>query len=236
MQGHLTMHLLCPLSKLFIDSLSDGFAPNVVFEGKVNQLFGPLPAEKGAVPRFAQLYVIDPATQQNERLKNMHLPKNLTKKQTQVIFNLLKELQEFMMDVNPFVKDYIHVCEIPEEEISDGKIVISCKAPDNEHERRYNLQQSFSEVRILTNSEPNDIILRKRGGGLHFIYDLHPAAQPLHFPILFAFGTKGYSEFSRQREGTRRITSREYYAFHLNMRNLDSDFIFRGCRLFQDYI
>ena len=186
--------------------------------------------------RFAQLYVIDPATQQNERFKNMHLPKNLTKKQTQIISNLLKELQELMMEVNPFVKDYIHVCEIPEEEIMDGKIVISCRAPNNEHARRYNLQESFSEVRILTNSEPNDIILRKRGGGLQFIYDLHPAAQPLHFPLLFVFGTKGYSEFSKQKDGTRRITPREYYAFHLNMRDLDSDFLFRSGRLFQEYI
>jgi hypothetical protein len=140
------------------------------------------------------------------------------------------------MEVNPFVKDYIHVCEIPDEDILEGKLVISCKTPKDEHERRYNLQQNFSEVSVLTNSEPNDIVLRKRGGGLQFMYDLHPAAQPLHFPLLFPYGTKGNSEFSKQRNSTRRITPREFFAFHLNMRNLNSDYLFRGCRLFQEYL
>ena len=119
----------------------------------------------------------------------MHLPTNLTIKQTLTISHILKDLQNLMMDINPFVKDYIHVCEIPDEEILEGKLVISCKTPKDEHERRYNLQQSFSEVSVLTNSEPNDIVLRKRGGGLQFMYDLHPAAQPLHFPLLFPYGT-----------------------------------------------
>jgi hypothetical protein len=68
------------------------------------------------------------------------------------------------------------------------------------------------------------------------MYDLHPAAQPLHFPLLFPYGTKGYSEFAKQADEKRRITPREYFAYHLNMRNLDSDFLFRGCRLFQEYL
>ena len=150
---------------------ANGFAPNVVFEGKVSQMYGPLQAEEGEVPRFAQLYVHDPATQQVARYKNMHLPTNLTKKQTLTISHILKDLQELLIDVNPFVKDYIHVCEIPDEDIIEGKLVISCKAPKDAHERRYNLQQSFSEVSVLTNSEPNDIVLRKRRGGLQFMYD-----------------------------------------------------------------
>ena len=79
-------------------------------------------------------------------------------------------------------------------------MVISCKArPSGEHERRYNEQQSLSEVSVLTNSEKGDLVLRKRGGGLQFINDLHPAAQPLHFTLLFPYGTKGYRESEKKK-------------------------------------
>ena len=94
----------------------------------------------------------------------------------------MKKLQDLMIEVNPFVKDFLHICEIPDEEIREGKLIISCKArPEGEHERRYNEQQSLTEVSVLTNSQKGDLVLRKRGGGLQFINDLHPAAQPLHF-------------------------------------------------------
>ena len=56
-----------------------------------------------------------------------------------------------------------------------GKIVISAKArPTGEHERRYNEQINLQEVSILTNSEPHDLVLQLRGGGLHTISDLNP--------------------------------------------------------------
>ena len=79
----------------------------------------------------------------------------------------MKKLQDLMIEVNPFVKDFLHICEIPDEEIKEGKLVISCKArTSGKHERRYNEQQSLSEVSVLTNSEKGDLVLRKRGGGL----------------------------------------------------------------------
>ena len=146
-----------------------------------------------------------------------------------------------MKEVNPFVKDLLHICEIPDSDLTDGKLIISCKKedrPKNTHERRYNIQQSFNEVSILTNSVPGDLVLRKRGGGLQYIYDLHPSAQPLHFVLLFPHGTPGYSEFLRHEDSSKikRVSPREFFAFHLNMRNIDADFLFRYGRLFQEYI
>ena len=154
----------------------------------------------------------------------------------------MKKLQDMMMEVNPYVKDFLHICEIPEEEIQEGKLVISCKArPSGEHQRRYNEQENLSEVSVLTNSEKGDLVLRKRGGGLQFISDLHPAAQPLHFTLLFPHGTKGYCESEKKKgkdglDSLRRVTPREFFAFHINMRDFYSDFLFRGARLFQEYL
>ena len=98
-------------------------------------------AESHEQPRFAQLYIHDLSTQHTVRVKNMNLPSSLSKKQRESITQTMKKIQDLLTEINPFVKDFIHVCEIPEDEIKEGKLVISCKVrPEAEHERRYNEQ------------------------------------------------------------------------------------------------
>jgi hypothetical protein len=63
----------------------------------------------------------------------------------------------------------------------------------------------------------------------------------LHFTLLFPYGTKGYDVTDRHRDkdgntGARRVTPREFFAYHINMRNFYSNFLFRGGRLFQEYL
>ena len=218
---------------------SDGFTPNVVFQGKVSHIYGPIQAEENETPRFAQLYVVDPAMQHTMRVHNMNLPKSLNKKQIDTITNIMKKLQKVMEEVNPYVKDFKQICEIADDELIQGKLVISCKdRPKGAHERTYNKQTCMSEVSVLTNSQPGDLVLRKRGGGLQFVYDIHPSAQALHFTLLFPFGTDGYNEQTKHVNGdkAKRVTPREFFAFHLNMRDRQSDFLFRARRLFQEYI
>ena len=100
-------------------------------------MFGLLKPEPGMEPKFAQLYVHDPATEHTMRVKNMCLPSHLNKKQTDVVTQTLKNLQKVIQDINPFVKDLLHVCEIPDKELRDGKLIISCKdRPKGTHERR----------------------------------------------------------------------------------------------------
>ena len=217
----------------------NNFSPSVIFEGKVSQIYGPLIPGPNETPRFSQLYVHDPATEHTIRIANMNLPKSLTSKQVLMIKKVMENLQKLMKEVNPYVKDFIHICEIPDEDLKEGKLVISCKnRPKGAHERTYNKQTSLSEVSILTNSEPGDIVLRKREGGLQFVYDIHPAAQALHFTVLFPYGTDGYNEQTKHAKGDtkRRVTPREFFSYHLNMRYPTSDFIFRAGRLFQEYI
>ena len=225
--------------KVNLRHFNNGYNPSVIFEGKVSQLYGPLIPENGEEPRFSQLYIHDPATEHTMRVKNMCLPTNLSKDQVRIITQTVQKLQNLLRKVNPFVKDFLHICEIPDDQLKDGKIVLSCRKkdrPNDAHERRYNTQTSFSEVSILTNFLPSDLVLRKRGGGLQHIYDLHPDANPLHFVLLFPYGTPGYSEFMKHNDKVKRVSPREYFAFHLNMRDLDADFLFRFGRLFQEYI
>ena len=141
-----------------------GYSPSVVLEGKVQILHGPLIESENEQPRFAQIYIHDLSTQHTIRVNNMNLPKSVTQQQIQSIAKTMKSLQNLMHEVNPFVKDFLHICEIPDEDIKDGRLVISCKArPDGKHDRRYNKQENLKEVSVLTNYESGDLILRKRG-------------------------------------------------------------------------
>ena len=216
---------------------NSAFVPNVIFEGKVCQWIGPIIPDAGDEPKFAQLYVHDPATEHTRRVKNMNLPISMTNKEVSIISGIMVRLQQMLKETNPFVKDIMHICEIPDQELLEGKLIISCQErPKGTHERKYNVQQSLSEVSVLTNSMPGDMVLHKRGGGLKRIYDIHPSAQPLHFVLLFPFGTKGYDEQKKHKDNVKRVSPREFFSFHLNMRSPDSDFLFRFQRLFQEYL
>ena len=98
---------------------------------------------------------------------------------------------------------------MPEEKLDQGKIVISSKGPSNKHARRYNAPINLNEVCILMNPGKHDLVLQRRGGGLQYVNDLNPSGMPLHFTLLFPYGTHGWDSNSRQ-TGGRRITTREF--------------------------
>ena len=216
---------------------ANGFNPNVIFEGKVQQLVGPLQAAEGEKPCFSQLYVHDPSLETGQRFKNMTVPASMSKSQKRILERVLKTVQEVIHNVNPFVKDFKQIMEIPAEELEHGKIIISAKArPSGEHERRYNTQLNLQEVSILTNCEPHDLVLQQRGGKLQSISDLNPKGMPLHFTLLFPHGTYGWDLMMKHTDGKRRVTTREFYVFHLNQRDPIKDFIHLAGRLFQEWI
>ena len=125
------------------------YTPSIILQGKLYHLIGSLQATEGETPVFAQLYVHDPALETTQRLANMHMPTNLTRAEKEVVPVILVELQEWLKAHNPFAKSFIQVVEYPEEQMADGRLVISAKRrPAGEHVRRYNQQTSFGEVRL----------------------------------------------------------------------------------------
>ena len=120
-----------------------GGASNVVYEGKVNYLVGPLEAADGERPCFAQLYVHDPSLETGLRLSGMTIPAGTSERQKKILQQVLVKVQDDLHKFNPFVRDFKQIAEIDKDELGQGKIVISAKArPTGEHERRYNQQVS----------------------------------------------------------------------------------------------
>ena len=188
-----------------------GYNPSVIFQGKVMQFSGPLQAEAGETPVFAQLYVHDPNLQESQRFANMSLPANMSQGQKEMLRGVLRNVQNVLQEVNPFVNDFKQIIEMPDEELAKGILVINAKArPTGEHCRRYNEQTNLKEVSVLTSCQPHDLVLNKRGGGLQTISDLNPKAMPLHFTLLFPYGTYGWDQDQKQTGGVRRVTPREF--------------------------
>ena len=214
------------------------FNPSVIFQGQVKHRTGPLLPAEGETPRFSQLYCLDSRLESSQRFENMVLPANTPKRDKNDLKVLLDTVQRNIHKYNPFVQDVLMILEIPDEELENGKIVISAsEKPVDEHARRYNRPTNLQEVSIVTNEARHDLVLHKRGGGLQFISDLNPKGMPFHFTLLFPLGTSGWNPKELHSIGRRRITTREFYCFHLQIRdNANQNYLHRAQRLFQEFV
>ena len=73
------------------------------------------------------------------------------------------------------------------------------------------------------------------------VTDLNPASTPLHFTLAFPHGSPGWHPGLRQvrpdgEEDERRVTPMKFFAFHLNVRDKQRDYLFQMGRLFQELI
>ena len=94
----------------------------------------------------------------------------------------------------------------------------------------------MKEVSVLTSCQPHDLVLNKRGGGLQSISDLNPKAMPLHFTLLFPYGTYGWDQDLKHTDGVRRVTPREFFIYYLNKRDGPGQYLLRSERLLQEWI
>ncbi|GJS93681.1 DNA helicase [Tanacetum coccineum] len=93
----------------------------------------------------------------------------------------------------------------------------------------------------LTSTMDFDVIIKHRGGPPKRINKLHQSYMSLQFPLLFIYGKLGfYTELKLRRANDsgeeRRVTMLAYYAYQLHPRVSEYNLIFRGGRLFQQYV
>ena len=239
---------LCLSSVKMTERRFRGYTPSIVIEGRVHQFMGSLQAKPGERPLFSQLYVHDPGMETTTRLENMHVPVRLSEEERGLVRTTVEELQALLKEVNPFVRDFRQIVELADEEVTEGKLVISAKArPAGEHARRYNLQTNLEEVSVLTNSLPHDLVVTRRDGKVETVSDLNPSAMPLHFTLLFPHGTRGWDQFATHRDGKKRLSTREFYAYHMAKRHEGLayeeattsehvDYLHRSGRLYQEWV
>jgi len=218
-------------------------------QGEMYHRIGSLLPDDGAVPAFSQIYIYDT----NEQLiHRQRLMPNLDS-------STLEQLQEMLHKVNPYVHVFRQAAHILQENpLQDLKLVII----KSSNERQY-ATPTASEVAVLMvgdgqEAEPSnrDIIIYKQNGDLQRISQIHQSYNPLHYVLLFPHGEPGWHpdismcdttqqvndsnsmDNLQQDENTelRRVTMMQYYAYRLQIRQLESFALHRSGRLFQQYI
>jgi hypothetical protein len=194
----------------------------------------PLP---GQAPKYAQLYILDKDVANEEwRRRNSNLDPSV-----------MLDLDTMLQEHNPFVQLYKKAHQImaekpPEEQANvQAQIILA----DGTDPRRYNLPTTEEVAAIIPGSgeqelnQHRDIILRLQGGGLRRISQIHPLYSPLHYVLLFPRGDQGWHTnipMHGPNTNGKKVTQRCYYAHRLFPRLIEPDTIFRGERLFQQYV
>ena len=104
---------------------------------------GPLHAEDEVQAQFAQLYILDSSMETTNQIANINLPNKISLDDQNTLKKLLQTVQQVMHQINPFINDFKQILEIPDEDLSGGKVVISAAAkPTEGHPQVYNVQQN----------------------------------------------------------------------------------------------
>ena len=158
---------------------------------------------------------------------------------SKVIKALIMEFQEMLKKVNPYVKDFKAICDIPADLIKDVKFVLRPDKAQRGHKGQFNLP-STNEVAIIALNEITnfmDIEVHLKSGGVQYISEKSPHADPLHFVLLFPEGTHGWTEGLLQTNG-QKLTLQLFYKYLLQCRKEDENHfntILRSGRLMQEY-
>ena len=138
---------LCLSSLKMNEQRFGNYNPTVIVQGQVHQYAGPLQARDGETPVFAQLYVQDPSLEFTTRVHNLTVPANISAHEKTQLSSILQQLQNTLKQCNPYIKDFCQIVQMADEEMANGRLVISAKArPQGEHERRYNPQVIHSDI------------------------------------------------------------------------------------------
>ena len=114
--------------------------------------------------------------------------------------------------------------------------------------RRYNMPLVYEVVALVvgdfeTLPRDRDIIVKTRSGLLQQINELNASYLRLQYPLLFVYGQDSYREDvklknlnSKAKYGRKKISMREFFAYHLQERACESPIILFSRRLFQQFL
>jgi hypothetical protein len=169
-------------------------------DGCIYHKHGALLPANNETPKHGQIWFVDEDAQENIRASIF--PKQLSK-------NLIREIQNKLVDINPLAKQYRAAAELIKETPNlDLKIVLhqgnhinytNLNNPiANTHYRRYNKPEVEEVAAIVIGNDEDrlrlsrEIHLYKHDGNLQIISDDHPNYDSLHYVLAFPYAPKGW--------------------------------------------
>jgi hypothetical protein len=213
--------------------------------GQLCHLIGSLRPNDGENPAFAQLYIYDPQIALHQQ---MNCNDNLRG-------DTMNSLQAMLLTCHRYAPEFRHAYEVLSSHPDAPNAIVRLHVMPGPTSGVY-AAPTADEVAVIlpgdgTAPEQRDIILRPHSSdtqaSLVRIDDGHPAYTPLHYVLLFPFGSHGwYRELYHRvppnvdepptNQRVRRISQTEYSAFRLHTCPQEYPTIHRGGRLFQQYL
>ena len=196
--------------------------------GQVYHHLGALhPARPGAPRQYAQLYVVDTAAANEERLGRVG--NNACRP------NTMADLERMLTEHNPHVRAFRSMAAVLEEEeraaAADGRalerVALFFHREPQQDRRRFNdpVGDEVAAVFVGRDGEPpvRDLAVYPRGDRLQTISCLSPHADPLVYPLLFPHGELGWRAGvqhvpERAARVRHQLTHLQHYAYRLAVR------------------
>lgn len=213
-----------------------GFSPTFTIQGQVYHRIGSLLPEPNAKPQFLQIYFMGNEEAETERRVSI-VPG--------VDRNTLQKIQRILKENNTLIKEFKTAIEnMPDQSC---KVVIHPdRVPRGQHERRYNAPTTNDVAAIVAGNEHTtcrDIVLRTRNNTLSRVADTNRFYDALQYPIIFWNGQEGYHFEIPQvnpQNGlpvpNKKVSSMDFYAFHIMTRREDFNLLLRCRRLLQQFM
>ncbi|OAD72573.1 hypothetical protein PHYBLDRAFT_169701 [Phycomyces blakesleeanus NRRL 1555(-)] len=179
-------------------------------------------------PKFAQVYIFDPASQVDHRHCNA----------PELDRVILEKIQAVLMEVNPFVSLFRSMHQVARDNDGTADMTFCLAESGSADQQRYNTPTVEKVAVLMSDTEHNearDIILHTQTDYLHKINEYHHNYDALQYVLLFPSGDFGWT-INRYTPTRSKISTMDWYANHLmyhpNFMHLLHRF---GC-LFQQYI
>ena len=163
-------------------------------QGEMRHYVGPLLAQSGVVPKFAQIYQVD-STQEQAETRQSHT--------TGLNHDTLRQLRTVLDSINPYVEGLKNCLERHQQEQSpQARIVLRQCDPARSERGTHNKPTNEDIATVITGmdniegTDPihRDIVVQTTEGGLQRIPFWHSAYMPLRYPLLFPHGEPGWKE------------------------------------------
>ena len=225
----------------FDTSALQGGGPYVLkLHGELYHKHGALIPDEGSEGSYAQLYIYDAEDALDQRVSRNRSQSS----------NVMSDLQEMLLEHNPFVNIYRQAAERLREQSRSLTETVDIQARltylPHTDPRRYKIPHVTNEIAIIlpgngTTINPCDIIVQLKGGPFRRVFDTQPAYVTLHYVLLFPRGELGWHQdipYTDRREASanHRVTQLQYYVYHLFQRQGEATTILCSGKLFQQFI
>lgn len=179
--------------------------------GQMHHLIGSLLPQPNDLPAFAQIFMYGGGGEEETELRIQQCGNGLDPE-------ILQQFIDFMYEKNPYAQAFMMAEQIVrDEEPRTLRLTTVTVDPQSRHldAQRYNLPTA-DEVAVVIEGDgtaggkQRDIILRRVGGELQRISELHTAYLALRYPLLFPYGSQQWHESYQN------PTARSRYSIHIS--------------------